>query len=424
VSGTDKAPDHSGQSGSYFFLSYEHSPPLAGSLKADPDQWVRRFFNDLKKSVARHGRPRSGLAPGFFDQQIPLGSDWKAAFSRALGAAEVFVPLYSPGYLARSWPGREWACFHQRMVQAGLEDPMRRFVPVLWIPLPSGQDPPGLQEALAVGASEPAYAENGLRALLRLTPYRASYEVVVDRLAARIVEIAENTPVHPSDVPDIAQVQSQFSAEASIAVFAVAVAALALPTLPDGRDPAGYGDSSIDWRPFPHDQEISLAEYAARVAEQLDFAVLVTALEKTGDRLSDKPGVILIDPWFIASDQGLGVLRSFVSDLPSWVLPLLVLDSTEVARAGPLTQEVKTILDEAGVARTEAARHAIRGVSSLKEFVSLMPILVAEAERHYLRHGPGQRSTAGPGSRPRLADDDGWSASPATPPHPKEKPDA
>jgi FxsC-like protein len=417
VIGTDRALDQAESSGSYFFLSYAHSPPLAGSFRADPDQWVLRFFDDLRNSVARHGRPQSRLAPGFFDQQIPLGSDWKASFSQALGAAEVFVPLYSPGYLARSLPGREWACFHQRMTQAGVEDPMRRFVPVLWIPLPSDQDPPGLQEALAVGASEEAYAENGLRALLRLTPYRASYELVVDRLAARIVEIAENAPVHPSAVPDIDKVNSQFRPEALAAVFAVAVAAPALRVLPDDRDPAGYGDSSIDWRPFLYDQELPLADYAARIAEQLDFAVVVTGIAKAGDHLSNKPGVILIDPWFAASDRGLDLLQSFARDLPSWVLPLLVLDSPEGARAAHLAARVRAILNDAGVAHTEAARHAIRGVSSLKEFGSLMPILVAEAERQYLRHGRGQRPTAGPDLRPRLGGDDGPPASAATPSH-------
>lgn len=419
MSGTDKVQAGSGQHGSYFFLSYAHSPPLAGSQQADPDQWVRSFFRDLTDSVERHSAPQSGLAPGFFDQNIPPSADWKASLTRALSSAEVFVPLYSPGYFARSWPGREWACFSQRMLQAGA-DPEQRLAPVLWIPLPGDEQRPGLQLAMELGASEGPYAENGLRALLRLSQYRASYRLVVDRLAAKIVHLAETVPVAPSAAPDINDVPSAFTAETSAAVFTVAVAAPALPDLPADRNPAGYGDRSLDWRAYPEDQELSLAEYAAQVTEQLDFAVVIEGIDKTGDSPGSMPGVILIDPWFVADNRRLNALQSVVRGLPSWVLPLLVLGSVGDARAAELAERVRVILGEAAVARTEAARHATKGVSSLKEFVSLMPILVAEAERQYFRYGPVLRSTARPGSRPRLAGD-GRPASSAAPQLSEEK---
>ena len=51
--------------GSYFYLSYAHSPPLAGNLDADPDQWVRRFFRDLTAAVAAWPRRIRGSRPGF-----------------------------------------------------------------------------------------------------------------------------------------------------------------------------------------------------------------------------------------------------------------------------------------------------------------------------------------------------------------------
>ena len=117
-----------GQQGRYFFLSYAHSPPLAsgwtgtGSASSDPDRWVRQFFLDLSESVREHASPRSGLAPGFFDHGISPGLDWKTSITEALGTAEVFVPLYSPRYFAWSWPGREWACFSDRMISSGIPD--------------------------------------------------------------------------------------------------------------------------------------------------------------------------------------------------------------------------------------------------------------------------------------------------------------
>jgi FxsC-like protein len=130
--------------------------------------------------------------------------------------------------------------------------------------------------------------------------------------------------------------------------------------------------------------------------------VLQASIEKTDDLLSSGPGVILIDPWLIAAERGLDILRSSVRDLPSWVLPLLVADPEPDARAVELAERTRAILQEAGAARSEAAKRAIRGVKSVQEFAALMPVLVAEAERQYLRHGPVLRTTARPGSRPRL----------------------
>ena len=408
----------------YFYLSYAHSPPLSRSQHSDPDQWVHSFFEDLTASVTRIASPRSGIDPGFFDQDVLPGSDWKATITQALGSAQVFVPLYSPSYFARSLPGREWACFQQRLIRVGIEDPVSRFVPVLWIPLPGERDRPGLREALAIGSAEEAYSENGLRALLRLTPYHTVYQTVVDRVAEQVVRLAERDPVAPSDVPDIDEVPSAFDAEAAAAVFTVAVAAPVPSTLAGDHDLSGYSPTWTSWKPFSPGQEISLAAYAARVAEQLDFAVVQTDIEKAGDLFGDRPGVILVDPWFIAEERGQRILQSSVRDLPSWVLALLVLDPAPDARAAELADATRSILQKAGVARSEAARRAIRGVTSVTEFTALMPILVTEAERQYLRHGPVLRATARPGSRPRLIGGGRDVGSAILPPAAEEEPHA
>lgn len=404
MSGTNSLHDRIGVRSSYFFLSYAHSAPLAGSVNADPDRWVTRFFRDLTESVNALASPKSHLAPGFYDQEIPLSSDRKAALASALSTAEVFVPLYSPGYFARSWPGREWACFHQRLADGGLEEPERRFAPVLWIPLPTDSEPPGLDDALAVGASESAYAENGLRALLRLTPYRASYRVVVDRLAAHIVDLAENDPLPPSAAPDIDDVTSPFSGGAANFVFIVTVAAPVLDTLPAGCQPAGYGDRSVDWRPYPREQEAAIADYAAWAAEQLDVAVSVTGIENLRQPRQAGPGVILIDPWLAADDHGLGILKSLVRNLPAWVIPVIITAAGGGERPRHLYERVRSLLPVGDLARTDLAKRAAGGVKSLREFASLMPKLVAEAERRYLRYGPIVSSVSPPQHRPILGD--------------------
>ena len=399
---------------SYFYVSYAHSPPLAGTPQVMPDQWVRTFFRDLTDSVRRLGLVRPGVVTGFFDQEIPVGSDWRASLAHALSNTEVFVPLYSPGYFARSWPGREWAYFERRLIDAGIRNPIERFTPVLWIPLRPGHYPIGFDQALALGAGESAYAENGLRALLRLAPYRESYYRVVERLAGRIVDLAENTPVTPSDVRDIDEVPSPFGPPAA-PVFAVAVAAPARSAMPVGGDPAAYGASGSAWRPFPAVQELSLAEYAATMAEQLDFAVLVADLNLAEGELETNPGIILIDPWFVANEAGLELLRRAVLKRP-WILPVLVRGPGGSPRREELARRIRNILEESQPAHTDTAREAVTGIDSLEQFVALMPFLIADAERQYLRRGPIMRSTAPPGSRPRLHRGD-W----ATPPSGEEE---
>jgi len=409
-------PDRKGR---YFYLSYAHSVPLSGNPHVPPDEWVAQLFYDLSGAVRERASPRFQLAPGFFDQEIPLDSNWKAVRSQALAAAEVFVPLYSPSYFARSLPGREWACFQQRLVHAEVADPLQRFVPVLWIPLPGNLDRRGMREALDLGAAEPAYAENGLRALLRLMPYRPAYRQVVSRLAARIVEIAESRPLGPSIVPDIDEAKSAFNPEAAASVFAVTVAAPVTRAALAGREPADYGANASDWRPFPG-QALPLVEYAVRVAEELNFAALVTFMAVPGDPPHDRPGVFLIDPWIAADEKGLRSLISCIQGLPSWVLPLLILGSPVDAKTADYAERVRSVLASTGMVNSETSRLAMVGVGSLEHFVTLMPLLAAEAERQYLRHGPIRPTTARPGPRPRLVGS--WYANPAPQPS-REKPD-
>jgi FxsC-like protein len=388
--------------GSYFFLSYAHSPPLAGTKQADPDQWVRRFYQNLTESVARHAKEPQ-LAAGFFDQQISLSAGWKASIKQALGLAQTFVPLLSPGYYSRSWPAKEWASFSQRLAEAGLSEAERdrRVIPVLWVAMPTEPERPGLQKALTLDTGDPAYAENGLRAMLRLPPYQESYRRIVDQLAQRIVSLVESEPVQPSAAPSFDYVASPapFQSAPGLGGFTVYVAAPTLSELPVGPDPRGYGAHGADWRAYPDDQELPLAEYTVQVAEQLDLSVSVAEIGPSPAAFT-QPGVLLIDPWFIAIQRGAELIR-LAKDLPSWVVPILALEPRADARATDHTRKIGAILGRSA-ARSDAVSHAIKGVSSLRDFVALMPILVTEAARQYARHGAVARPVVRRSSPPRL----------------------
>jgi len=369
----------------YFFLSYARSDPLAGNPEENPDHLVERFFTDLTNAVRSRAHGTKGAVSGFFDQKIPLGSDLKLFITQALSASQVLVPLYSVGYLTNSWPGREFAYFLRRVEQAGRANPVRRLVPVLWAPLAGVEDPPGLSEALASTGAEPDYAENGLRALLKLSSYHDQYRAVVNQLAEQIVNLAESDPidpVEPSQVPDIEQVGSEFSPDAPFAVFDIEAAA-----------PAG-------WAPFTG-QEVPLAEHARQVAEQFGFDARVSPVRVVGDADGRNPGIIIINPAFVAEETGRTTLGLVARELPRWVMPVLVLDHPGDSRTQELAATARAIL-KAPELPADSARREARGVESLDEFVAIVPVLVAEAERQYLRYRTSRVPPPRTPGRPRL----------------------
>jgi FxsC-like protein len=384
----------------YFFLSYAHSDPLAGYPQPNPDHLVMKFFRDLMEAVRSRASLRKSLVSGFFDQEIPAGSDLKKLLTNALSTAQVFVPLYSAGYLAKSWPGRELACFKQRVEDVGLP-PLRRFVPVLWTPLPAAEDPPGLREALSHGVAEPDYPENGLRALLKIGSYHDAYQTVVNTLARQIVELAEGARIEPAAVRDIDEVKSEFLPNARLTLFVIEVAAPTTRTVAVGHDPRGYGATPTQWRPFPG-QELTLAESAAQIAERFDFEARVRDVNTISEADKRRPGIVLIDPEFIATDDGQAALTALAGKLPPWVLPLVVIDQPDDERKRELATRVGEILDRAGALRTDSARRGARGIGSLDDFAAIVPVLVAEAERQYLRNRSSGVPSPPSGKRPRL----------------------
>jgi len=72
---------------------------------------------------------------------------------------------------------------------------------------------------------------------------------------------------------------------------------------------------------------------------------------------------------------------------------MIVLAATDDPRKAALITKTRDIVRATGSARTELALAAARGVTSLEKFISLMPFMVAEAERRFLRHASGPRPT-------------------------------
>jgi FxsC-like protein len=366
--------------GAYFFLSYAHSAPAANE-QTDTDHWVRVFYDDLAEAVQRFAHPATGLSIGFIDD-VPPGSDRKAMLSDALGAAEVFVALYSPGYFNKSWPLRVRDSFRQRLREIeGVADRQRHLLPVLWVPLFSWEMTPEIQEALPLGTGVPAYAENGLRALCMLPSYReGAYRTIVDEIARRIVDVAENSPVGPSwapppeDLPG-GDVERQFT---------VAVVAATTQDRPPGRGPWTYGPDPTQWRPFVDEDALPVAQYVANTAERLGVPAHVVAFNDDPTVVSGRAAVLLIDLWEAAGEGGPGRLRTLLARLPEWVMPLVVVDRRDPRFDGEgaaLLQTIGDMLAGSGQLQIIEAR-------DMRQFLDSVPLLVTEARRRYLKHGP------------------------------------
>lgn len=372
--------------GRYFFISYPRLPPLPSVPGIDvadpPDEWVRAFFHDLSAEVGRRAAPGSVLRPGFLDAEVPAGSHWRSGLTDAIGAAEVFVPLLSPDYYRRSWPACEWMAVERRVRDAdpGAVEPRRRFAPVLWEPLPPGEQSSALASALslvAAGAREP-YANLGLRTLLRHPAYRWCYEQVIGELATRIVSIAEKTPIGPSavHVPDIGESLGGGSGDR---VFTVTV---------------------IGWRArggaLPSD-------YVRLCAERLGFAVQVREFAAADQDLAKHPGILLVEQESAASSGDVRDAGETIAALPAWVLPLIFTCRPDGQPGG--REIILETAKDAYLDRPENVRRGLVGVGSIRELAGLVPFLIAHAEREYLRYSPVERAASRPVFRPRLVGD-------------------
>ncbi|MCA1693086.1 MAG: toll/interleukin-1 receptor domain-containing protein [Actinobacteria bacterium] len=380
--------------GVYFFLSYAHSAPTSERVRSDSDPSVGVFFADLAEAVAARAKPAEGMEIGFFDQQIQPGADMKALLSEALGSAEVFVPLYSPGYVAKSWPMREQEVFRRRLRVASAVAPDQHIIPILWTPFPSWEQPSIMARALSIGAGISDYGENGLRALCVLTSYRRSYQLVLSRLADEIVTVAERFPLGPSAAPDLDDVPGPATAEAGFLV------AMLAPKHGVSRTPqAVKGGEDPWWRTYAEGRIPPVAEYAGSVAERLGLETRVADFAEVEELFDRTPAIVIVDPWLVA-DRGPEFLTSTFAGLPEWVVPLILVEQRgDPSSDPPVTKKAVEALDS-------ALQVPVNRVNSMDQLDELLPTVVARARRTYLREGR-VFPPVGPSKRPgRLRDED------------------
>ncbi|MFD3501857.1 TIR-like protein FxsC [Streptomyces sp. NPDC058676] len=410
--GTD--PSWMPDSRPYFFLSYAHTPSW-GEGRFDPDHWVRVFYQDLCDNIMAMTSLPAGAAVGYMDRGMSSGEDWSRELSESLASCRVLVPLISPRYFASDLCGREWYAFLERIIQAQADGALGRtspIVPVLWTHVDFEQLPESVRGFQIHHPSYgDRYADDGIYGLIKLRRLRDEYEETVHRLARQIVSAAEEAPLPPGRPRPLTATPSAFKPRGdSPRRIHLTVAAPTRDSVPAFRDPRPYGESALDWNPYPSESTRPIAVLAEELTRALDYRVTVSTLDdEEGESDTDQgsPGILILDRWVLADEQRRDRLRLFDRQARPWQGAILPWSHADVQGHGEKGRRLSEQLEHTipltieRVLRTDT-RIAVRGVPTLKTFTDVFPRVVAHVTGQYLQHATAHPPPGPATPRPRL----------------------
>ena len=317
-----------------FFLSYAR-----GDDEFRKMHLVRKFFNDLRDEVAA----LQGLDPskvGYMDQRdLEPGDNWPEDLAAALGKCRTFIAIMSPRYFKRIYCGREWQSFEKR------SPGQKKIIPVQWLSPSEGSFPEFAKKLHTFFDIEDVaqehrqnvsdYKGKGLQhVMLRIeSTHGYAYNTVLEKLAKRIVHVAEDNPLEPlaGALPDLKSVAPKFpekSIEAhhqnkgesagSWARFIIVAGTRQEMQAIRAKARLYYSHKEeIDWMPFAPNDERRIGLLAQK--EALDLGLVAKYSQIKGeiiktirDAEEDKCVVIIVvDPWTAKIDSYSQALKEF-----------------------------------------------------------------------------------------------------------------
>ena len=293
----------------YFFLSY--------ARKDSPDEFVKRFYDDLVQELRRIGADPAAQPPFRDVEGLGLGADWARVLGAAVGHCRAFVALYSPAYLISEYCGKEWTAFRERLheYRRETEIDVPALVPVLWAPM-EGELPEEIARfQYHEGGMGEEYSTQGLMQILRTDPTGPAYRKVVEKVAARVRVAADRFRLPFTPGLDLGEVRGLFPvaehqrpAEPGTGHVQVFVAAGVAGALPEGRHrPEYYGRSPREWTPYHPPKHPSVAVRAQKVIGDEGYtsnievvdAELSSRLDETME--NNQTSILLVDPWAVRS---------------------------------------------------------------------------------------------------------------------------
>jgi FxsC-like protein len=319
-----------------FFLSYAREDNK-------PDGYVKKFYEDLCKDIAG----KIAASPddvGFFDgAEIEPGAIWDEKLSSALQQSGVFIALYSPYYFQKKFCGKEWSVFRARVeayaksLPKGSEFPGLMF-PVLW------QSEKYVLPVIPTALGDvqykhddygKAYADQGLRTMLRNKKFRQQYDDFIPVLADNVIRAAQkHKPPALPNLPPLDKVAEIFPAQGAalangpqpqvaganpryVKFIFLAGRRQELQPFRASLDP--YGDSGGEWRPWLPDprDEVDLLVQEVVQRERLISDGVILLDNDLEERLEDaensnKIVVIVVDLWTLRLENYSKLMRDFV----------------------------------------------------------------------------------------------------------------
>ncbi len=359
-----------------FFLSYARDDNKSDGL-------VKKFYEDLCKDIAG----KIAASPndvGFLDDtEIEPGAIWDQKLASALQQSSVFLAIYSPYYFQKKFCGKEWAVFSSRVnayaksLPQGAEFPGLMF-PVLWqsenyvlprIPTAIGK------VQYKYDAYGKAYAEQGLRTMLRNKKFRQQYDDFIPVLADLVINAAQRhkLPTLPNLLP-LDQVLETFPAQAVAPAQApqpqvaganpryvkfifLAGRRQELQPFRASLDP--YGESGGEWRPWLPDPKDEVDRLVQDVIHHENFVSegAIPLDDELGKRLdeaenSNKIVVIVVDLWTLHLENYRKLMQKYVDPKQFVNCVIVVPRNPRDAEAENQRQTLEHLLQEAFDKRT------------------------------------------------------------------------
>jgi FxsC-like protein len=392
-----RGPEPAASDRAYFFLSYPHANSGIDQDAGEQDVWVHQFFRDLCGYVAELSSFPVGKV-GFMDRELRSANEWPWRLAQNLATCRVFVPLYSRRYFRSEQCGKEWFAFNMRRLnhKAKSARPVETIVPALWIPVHDGMLPEAASSVQYNSTDfNKLYAEHGFYGIMKVKRWRDVYEETVYLLARQIVSAAEASPPLPASLIPYESLPSAFGGGGATGPgdkpLRITVVAPGKEELPEGRDDAYYGSDFRGWNPYREESGRPLAAHAAELARSLSYTPEVGGLFQNEVRLAGPPSapeVLLVDPWAAMLPQCREVLRHLDSTDSPWIHVVVVWNQKD-AQMRTEQRQLRVALDSVLPRKLREGRathvFAVRGVPSLEEFGFVLPPVIAEAGRHYLR---------------------------------------
>jgi FxsC-like protein len=189
--------------------------------------------------------------------------------------------------------------------------------------------------------------------------------------------------------------------------------------IPEHRDPRPYGETPQDWNPYHTESTQPVTALAEELIRSLDYRISVADFDDEDTpssavpsddpdkRTADRPVIMLVDRWALTDADRVRRLRAFDAEARPWVnavVPWSRADPQSSHTSGrELGEELERTLPftlERG--RRTDCRTAVNGVPSLQAFTDVLPHVVANTTRQYLKHAAAHPPAGPHVPRPRL----------------------